>query len=177
MLALRAEEELKAEDVQSISCIMAPWALPIVALPRAIKAAPRNDLEAIASLPFMVAAALCDGHVDLTTLHRETICRADILSLAARTECAGDDTLGSGFDGRMNVTLRGGRRIPRVVTLSDTREEQIIAKFRANTARLPPDARSALESALLNDAPRGQALMQLGLAAMASALGTTGATG
>jgi len=50
----------------------------------------RNDLEAIASLPFMVAAALCDGRVDLTTLRPESIVRADIVALAARIECLGD---------------------------------------------------------------------------------------
>jgi 2-methylcitrate dehydratase PrpD len=166
VLALRAEGELRAEDVQSMSCVMAPWALPIVAVPRAIKIAPRNDLEAIASLPFMVAAALCDGRVDLTTLRPETIGRTDILALAARIECVGDDALGSGFDGRMNAELHAGRRISRVVALSNPREEQIIAKFRANTAGLPPDARCGLERAVLNDAPRGQALVQLALAAM-----------
>ena len=42
----------------SIECVMAPWAMPIVGEPRDTKIAPRNDLEAIASLPFMLAAAL-----------------------------------------------------------------------------------------------------------------------
>jgi len=147
--------------------VLAPWALPIVAIPRPTKIAPRNDLEAIASLPFMVAAALCDGRVDLTTLSPETIGRADIVALAARIECLGDDRLGSGFNGQMNVGLRGGRHISRAVTLSAPPEEQIVAKFRANTARLPPQACSVLENALLNDAPRGQALAQLALAALA----------
>jgi hypothetical protein len=66
----------------------------------------------------------------------------------------------------MNAELHAGRRISRVVALSNPREEQIIAKFRANTAGLPPDARCGLERAVLNDAPRGQALVQLALAAM-----------
>jgi 2-methylcitrate dehydratase PrpD len=166
VLALREEGRLKADDVKSLHCVMAPWALPIVGVPRATKIAPRNDLEAIASLPFMVAAALCDGRVDLATLHPETIGRADILSLATRIECEGDDTLGSGFDGRMNVELRDGRRTSRAVALSNSSEERIVAKFRANTAHLRPDACSKLERALLNDAPSGQAIMQLAIAAM-----------
>jgi 2-methylcitrate dehydratase PrpD len=167
VFALRTEEQLRADGVQSMTCVLAPWALPIVAIPRPTKIAPRNDLEAIASLPFMVAAALCDGRVDLTTLSPETIGRADIVALAARIECLGDDRLGSGFNGQMNVGLRGGRHISRAVTLSAPPEEQIVAKFRANTARLPPQACSVLENALLNDAPRGQALAQLALAALA----------
>jgi len=166
VLALRAERLLRAEDVVAIRCVMAPWALPIVAVPRATKIAPRNDLEAIASLPFMVAAALCDGRVDLATLRAETFDRTDLRSLAARIECVGDDTLGSGFDGRMDAELRGGLRISHNVALSESSEEQIVSKFRANTAHLPPDGCARLERALLNDAPHGRALMQLALVAL-----------
>jgi 2-methylcitrate dehydratase PrpD len=166
VLALRAEELLPVEGLQSIRCVMAPWALPIVAVPRATKIAPRNDLEAIASLPFMVAAALCDGRVDLATLGAETLGRADILSIAAITECVGDDILGSEFDGRMEVELRDGRRVSRRVALSESSEVQIVAKYRANTAHLPSDGCARLEHALLNDAPRGRALVQLTLDAL-----------
>src|SRR5262249_16759815 len=67
VLALRERGLLRGKTMQSLRCIVAPWALPIVGEPRAIKVAPHNDLEAIASLPYMVAAALCDGRVDLAT--------------------------------------------------------------------------------------------------------------
>jgi 2-methylcitrate dehydratase PrpD len=145
---------------------MAPWGLPIVAVPRQAKIAPRNDLEAIASLPFMVAAALCDGRLDVATLCQETYDRTEILALARRIDCTGDDTLGAGFDGRINIEMRDGRRISREVMVSNSSDAQIVEKFRANTALLPPDARSSLEDALMSDAPRGQSLVQLALAAM-----------
>jgi hypothetical protein len=45
----------------------------------------RNDLETIGSLPFMVAAVLCDGHVDSTILRLASLGRADIVALAARS--------------------------------------------------------------------------------------------
>lgn len=167
VLALRVNGQLRAENVRSLRCVMAPWALPIVAVPRASKITPRNDLEAIASLPFMVAAALCDGRVDISTLRPEAIGRANILSLAARIECEGDDALSSGFDGRMSAELHDGREISRAVALSEPSEEQIVAKFRANTTHLPSEACCKLETALLNDTPRGRALIQLALAAMA----------
>ncbi len=166
ILALRAKGELQAEDVESINCVMAPWGLPIVAVPRQAKIAPRNDLEAIASLPFMVAAALCDGRLDVATLCQETYDRTEILALARRIDCTGDDTLGAGFDGRINIEMRDGRRISREVMVSNSSDAQIVEKFRANTALLPPDARSSLEDALMSDAPRGQSLVQLALAAM-----------
>jgi len=167
ILALRAKGEITAEDVESINCVMAPWALPIVAIPRQAKIAPRNDLEAIASLPFMVAAALCDGRLDVATLRRETYSRTEILALARRIECSADNALGASFDGLMNIEMRDGRRISREVVISATSDEQIIEKFRVNAACLPHDARSRLEDALLSDAPRGRALVQLALAAMA----------
>jgi 2-methylcitrate dehydratase PrpD len=167
VLAFRSEAKLKADDVQSISCVLAPWALPIVATPRASKIAPGNDLEAIASLPFMVAAALCEGNVDLNTLRSETLARADILALAERTDCVADDKLGAGFDGRIDVEMRDGRCLSRTVMLSDPSDERIVAKFRANTAHLSPSTRDKLEHTMLNDAPGGRALMQLALAAMA----------
>jgi hypothetical protein len=78
----------------------------------------------------------------------------------------GDDTLGSGFDGRMDAELRGGLRISHNVALSEASEEQIVSKFRANTTHLPPNGCARLERALLNDAPHGRALMQLALAAL-----------
>jgi 2-methylcitrate dehydratase PrpD len=166
-LALRAEGKLDAENVASIMCVMAPWALPIVAVPRATKIAPRNDLEAIASLPFMVAAALCDGRVDLATLRPQTIARADILALAARIDCAGDDRLGTGFDGQLNAELRDGSQISRAVQLSEASEDQILAKFRTNAATFSADACAALERVVLNDAPSGRQLVRVALAALA----------
>jgi len=165
-LALRAEGKLDVENIASVTCVMAPWALPIVAVPRPAKIAPRNDLEAIASLPFMVAAALRDGRVDLATLRPQTIGRADILALAARVDCVGDDRLGTAFDGQIDAELRDGRRVSRAVMLSEPREDQIVAKFRVNSARSAPDATAALERAVLNDAPRGRELARLALVAL-----------
>jgi 2-methylcitrate dehydratase PrpD len=166
-LALRAEGKLSADNVATVTCLMAPWALPIVAIPRSAKIAPRNDLEAIASLPFMVAAALCDGRVDLATLRPQTMGRADILALAARIDCTGDDRLGAAFNGHIDAQLRDGRHVCRAVTLSETREDQIVAKFRVNSACFAPDATAALEQAVLNDAPRGRQLARLAVAALA----------
>jgi 2-methylcitrate dehydratase PrpD len=174
VLAMRSEIALCADTVQAIVCVMAPWALPIVAQPRSAKVAPRNDLEAIASLPFMVAAALCDGRVDLSTLLPETIARREVLAVASRIECEGDESLGAGFDGQINVALRDGRNICRPVTLADPGERQVVAKFRANTAHLPPGARSELEHAILKGTPGGRPLMRLALAAIAPRAAASG---
>jgi 2-methylcitrate dehydratase PrpD len=155
-----------AEQMASIRCVLAPWAMPIVGEPREIKIAPRNDLEAIASLPFMVAAALIDGRVGLVTLKPESIERQDIRALAARIECEADAALGAGFDGRMEVVCDDGARRPCAVALTPPSEARVIAKFRANTADRAQEACESLLHALLDEAPRSRELMRLATAAL-----------
>jgi 2-methylcitrate dehydratase PrpD len=167
VLALRAGGRRTGETVQSVRCTVAPWALPIVGEPRAIKIAPRNDLEAIASLPFMVAAALCDGRVDLETLGPDSLARADVRVVAERVACEADDRLGAGFDGRIELTAADGERISRPVALSAWSEQRLIEKFRANTAHLPPTACALLENALLHDEPNTRTLVRLAAATTA----------
>jgi 2-methylcitrate dehydratase PrpD len=165
-LTLR-EEKLAVENIASIRCVMAPWAMPIVGEPRDTKIAPRNDLEAIASLPFMLAAALIEGRVDLATLAPATIHNTEILALACRVACVADPSLGAGFDGRMEIVRRDGQTLSRAVGLTPPNEAQIIAKFRANTAACPQAACDALLCALLNEMPRCRELVRLATAAIA----------
>jgi 2-methylcitrate dehydratase PrpD len=167
-LKLRAHGQT-ADAIATIHCIMAPWAMPIIADPRHIKIAPRNDLEAIGSLPFMVAAALIDGKVDLATLAPASIRRSDIQALASRIHCEADATLGGGFDGRMDVVDKDGERASCAVGITPPGEALIIDKFHTNTSRCPKAACDTLLSALLGDAPRSLDLMHLATAAFASA--------
>ena len=166
-LALRAEK-LAIENIASIRCVMAPWAMPIVGEPRDTKIAPRNDLEAIASLPFMVAAALIKGRVDLTTLAPAIIQDTEIRALASRIHCEADTLLGTGFDGRMQIAHRDGRTLNRAVGMTPPSAAQIIAKFRANMAGRPQAACDALLGALLDELPRCRELMRLATAAIAA---------
>ncbi|MFL6796196.1 MAG: MmgE/PrpD family protein [Xanthobacteraceae bacterium] len=155
------------QDIAAVRCVLAPWALPIVGEPRSIKTRPRNDLEAIASLPFMVAAALIDGKVDLDTLKPETIRRPEIRQLAARVYCEPDAALGIGFDGRMHVEFRDGGPVVLPVAIAPASETRIIAKFHANTAHCRSSARDALLDAVLQGAPRSRDLVRLATAALA----------
>jgi 2-methylcitrate dehydratase PrpD len=166
VLGLRADGRLSAGNLVSLDCVMAPWAMPIVGEPRAAKIAPRNDLEAIASLPFMVAAALCDGVVDLDTLRPTTIARADILNVAAKITCRADAALGAGFDGRIDIVTIDGRRATQAVTTAPTTQASIVQKFNANMQHGPADAVAALQHALLDDKPDARAVMRLATEAM-----------
>jgi 2-methylcitrate dehydratase PrpD len=127
-LALR-EENLAVENIASIRCVMAPWAMPIVGEPRDTKIAPRNDLEAIASLPFMLAAALVEGRVDLATLAPTTIHNSEISALAYRIACEADPSLGMGLR-RPHGDCPAMAKPSRAVGLTPPNEAQIIAKFR-----------------------------------------------
>jgi 2-methylcitrate dehydratase PrpD len=142
--------------------------MPIVGEPRDTKIAPRNDLEAIASLPFMLAAALVEGRVDLSTLAPTTIHNTEIGALAHRVACEADPSLGTGFDGRMEIVRRDGQILSRAVGLTPPNEAQIIAKFRANTAARQQAACDALLHALLNEMPRCRELMRLATATIAA---------
>lgn len=171
-LAVRAEtfaiENVAVESIAAVRCVMAPWAIPIVAEPRAAKIAPHNDLEAIASLPFMVAAAWIEGRVDLKTLDQATIDNPDIRVMAARIVCAADPALGAGFDGRMDVTFHDSDPLSRTVGIAPPGEARIVAKFHANTEGRSQVACDALLHALTDGAPRTGELMRLARAAMAA---------
>jgi 2-methylcitrate dehydratase PrpD len=121
-----------AAGIKRVVCRIPPWAMPIVAVPRETKITPRNDLEAIASLPFMVAAGFIDGRVDLETLKPETIARQDIVQLAARIECEPDAALTVGFDGTMEIEIEDGERRSVPAILPVATPERVRAKFRAN---------------------------------------------
>jgi 2-methylcitrate dehydratase PrpD len=161
-LALRSKGQAHIEQIRSIRCTVAPWAFPIVCVPREAKLVPRNDLEAIASLPFMLAAALCDGTVDLDTLRPATLRRDDVQRLAARIECEVDEGLGTGFDGGITLARTDGEIIERSVGLAPADADRIRRKFRANAARLyRAPAADALETALLEAEPGAREIIRL----------------
>ncbi len=167
VLAFRTQELNATADIASICCILAPWAISIVAEPRETKLRPRNDLDAIASLPFMLAAALIDGRVDLATLAPTSLARVQVHELATRIFCRSDESLGADFDGRIEFVTHGGQQTHRSVLLVEPSEDHVVAKFRANTAQLRGDACAALLTLVLEQAPTGRALMRAALAAFA----------
>ena len=166
-LALCAEE-LAIENIASIRCVIAPWAMLIVGEPRGTKIAPRNDLEAIASLPFMVAAALLDGRVDLATLAPKTIWSIEIRALASRIDCEADPSLGTGFDGRMEIVHRDGQTLTRAVGLI-RRTRRKSSPSSEPTPRIVREPRvTRCFTPCFNEMPRCRELMRLATAAIAA---------
>ncbi|HEY2186452.1 MAG TPA: MmgE/PrpD family protein [Xanthobacteraceae bacterium] len=164
-LALRSKGEAKVDQIRSIRCTVAPWAYPIVCAPREAKLAPRTDLDAIASLPFMLAAALCDGAINLDTLRPAALRRDDVLQLAARIECDTAESLGAGFDGVIRI-IRPDGEIVQPVALAAADADRVRRKFHSNAAYLyAPAAADALAAVVLEGEPGAREIMRLASAA------------
>jgi 2-methylcitrate dehydratase PrpD len=117
-------------EVVGVECLIAPWAVPIVCEPLAQKRGPKTEMDVIASLPFLVAAALIDGDVGLAHLSEASRNRSDLLSLAERVSYRADSALGHGFEGSIRISLRDGRIIDKRVRELGLDPERLIDKFR-----------------------------------------------
>jgi 2-methylcitrate dehydratase PrpD len=136
-LALRRTGNFRVDEIADVRCPIALWAVPIVCTPRAPKVAPETELDAIASLPFLVAAAIADGEVTLDALSGGTRGRRDLRDLASRVTHVEDPSLGHGFDARIEIRLRNGAVRTGAADAATPQAERLLAKFAANAeARL-----------------------------------------
>lgn len=141
-LRLRREHALAAADVAEVRCAIAPWAIPIVCEPRAPRVAPATELDAIASLPYMVACALAEGEVGLAALAPAMRERADLRGLAARILHEPDASMGQGFDARISLRTRAGAVLSGSADAAALDPARLSAKFVANAAPLLGRARA-----------------------------------
>jgi 2-methylcitrate dehydratase PrpD len=162
-LALRRAHKLAAGDVAEVRCAIAPWAVPIVCEPRAARVAPETELDAIASLPYMVAHALAEGTVTLSALSAEARRRADLRALAARVVHEADAAMGRGFDARMAIRTHAGRTLTATAEAAAADAGRIAAKFAANAAPIlgTMRARDAAERLLAMSVPDPSAIAGL----------------
>jgi len=161
-LNLRQIHHLVAEDIEKVVCSMAPWAIPIVCEPRIAKLNPSNALEAIASLPYLVAAALTTGRVDLDTLGEAARGDTATLAMADRVVHLEVPELVNAFDGRIEIVDKTGQTAQTNVGVAAIDADKLRAKFRANAARHLPIGAVANIDAVLDTRLLGPAeLMRL----------------
>lgn len=162
-LALRREHALAADGVAEVRCAIAPWAVPIVCEPRAARIAPATELDAIASLPFMVAHALAEGEVTLAALSAERRERPGLRALAARVVHEPDAAMGRGFDARLTIRTQSGETLTAAADSAAPDAGRVAAKFVANAAHLlgTVGARQAAERILALRAPDPAAIAAL----------------
>jgi 2-methylcitrate dehydratase PrpD len=158
VLRLKRTEDLQAEQVAEVECLVPAGEVPIVCEPVGAKRRPRTPYDAKFSLAFCVAAALVEDRVGIGAFSEASIGDERVLSMAARVRYTVDplSPYPRTFPGWVKVRLADGRVL-------EAREEsqrggperpisadEVIAKFRDNAGRLlPPLRAAALENAVL----------------------------
>lgn len=125
-------------DIASITCDMAPFAAQVIALPRESKLKVLTEMDAISSLPFLVAAHLLDGEVTLNTLSSDSRARKDIRALAERTLHRVNESLTTGFDGSVEVKTHSGQVYSLTAADQTNDDQRVLKKFEANLAFAKP---------------------------------------
>jgi 2-methylcitrate dehydratase PrpD len=123
-----AARDVTPEFVSSVTCVIAPWAVQIVCEPAMAKKNPHTEMDVIASLQFLAAAALVDRQVRLDILTESQRRRSDLLALAARIDYRSDPALGAGFDGKIEIRMTDGRLIETQVSELTLDPQRIDAK-------------------------------------------------
>ncbi len=113
------------------------------------KWSPETRETADHSLPFIVAAALLDGKIDLGTFAPRRLLDPKMREFMARIEVREDPSLTAAYPGRIanrvTLKLKDGRRLSKTVddpkghTTNPMTKEQVEAKFRGLTKRFLPD--------------------------------------
>jgi 2-methylcitrate dehydratase PrpD len=149
---LREQPGFQPEEVDSVVCHVAPWAIPIACEPHPEKVAPRTEYQARASLPFCVAAILTEGRVDMDTFTPERVRAPGVLALAARVIHRrfrlrrGDEGV---LAGRLELRLRTGKPVSAAARMSRAPDPAALrGKFAAAGRRLPLRLTEALLAAV-----------------------------
>jgi 2-methylcitrate dehydratase PrpD len=167
VLKLRNAHGLKISDIAEVCCAIAPWAIPIVCEPRESRLAPKTELEAIASLPYMVAHALADGRVTLAALDEAARTRADLHALAAQVVHEPNAAMGQGFDARVAIRTTSGAIHSADADAAILDTERLSAKFvdTATPIMGAERARAAAAALLAMAAPDTRAIADITRAA------------
>ena len=172
ILRLRNVHGLRAADVESIDCPVAPFIVTIVCEPAAEKLAPASDSHGRVSLQYTLAEALVRGSLNRYAYSDENLRDPEILALAGRVRFQPDPTFpGPGrFKGAVTVTLKSGTALTEVEEYNRGSAEnpmtdaELRAKFDENAEGfLPAAARDRVAEAVLglDEMPNARALVDL----------------
>jgi 2-methylcitrate dehydratase PrpD len=123
-----------AADIASITCRVAPWAVPIVAEPLARKRSPATEYEARTSLPFALALAVVDGVIAASSFADAALTDAAVLDAAARVSYVEDPTLERDFPAKLLIQTTVGGSVELSSRAAQTADDasRIREKFEAN---------------------------------------------
>ncbi|MEO5840925.1 MAG: MmgE/PrpD family protein [Acidimicrobiales bacterium] len=112
-LELQRRESLRADDIDTVTCLIHRDAVPVVCEPRARKLVPQSDYEAKFSLPFVVASTFVHGRFSLNELSDEALGDPHVLALASRITDSDDPLSGypHAYSGEVIVRTTSGREL------------------------------------------------------------------
>ena len=154
--ALRKKHALKTGDIVNIACRIAPGAVNIVCEPWANKLDPKTGYDARFSLAFAVAVMLARGKAGVAEFSEQSFSDAVIRELMGKVSYAAEPKYEvKDMPGFIEITLRNGARhvweIPEV--RGNTRHpialEELLEKYRANTACIDRDVASRIADGIL----------------------------
>ena len=157
-IALR-RDGLDPGEVATVRALVPAEVVKTVCEPLANKRRPANSYDAQFSIPYIVAAALLRGRFGLDELEEAALADPGILALADRVDYATDakSSFPRHYSGEVIVTTRDGRRLSRREQINrgngdrPLEAEAIVAKYRANAARVaPPQEVARIEALVLS---------------------------
>ncbi|MEQ6902545.1 MmgE/PrpD family protein [Nocardioides sp. YIM 152588] len=149
----------KADDVVAVHALVHPDSASVVCPTDRDPARPASPYAAKFSLPWSVAALLCDGTVGVDTYRDDQLARPEVVDLAAATTWEPTAGAGPAADaaGEVTLTLADGRRVTGRVERSPgggtapLSDADLLAKFAGNAGPASVPLVTALRA--LPDAP------------------------
>ncbi|MBX6748808.1 MAG: MmgE/PrpD family protein [Micromonosporaceae bacterium] len=111
--AALAGRSVRPDDVAEIVAWVHPDSAAVVCDPGRDLTRPASEYAAKFSLPWSVAALVCDGRIGVDTFAEDSIRRPEVTALAARVrvELAPSDQVAADAPGRVRVVLRDGTEV------------------------------------------------------------------
>ena len=128
-LALRAENALTPDSIESVTILLDERQFGVVVNPIDAKRVPQSEYDAKFSVPYAVATALCKGRFSLADLEDAARLDAEVLTLAQRIECVHDERsrYPDAFSGGVKVSLRDGSELEHFEAVNRGAEGQLLS--------------------------------------------------
>lgn len=129
-IALVTENDLGADDIAEVVCLVPEQIIPVVCEPAAAKLTPASDYDAKFSLPFVVGAAATKRRFSLAELLPEALADRGTLAVAERVTYQADPTgtFPKHFCGEVILRTTDGRELRHREAINRGAEERPLSK-------------------------------------------------
>lgn len=157
-IAIARRRPLHADEIESVTALVAAETVPTICEPLANKRRPKNAYDAQFSIPFLMASALLESRLSLTEIAADRLADPAILALASRVGYAADPKSGypRHYSGEVIVRLTDGTELSERCQVNSGAPEMpvcdadIVRKFEGNAGvALGPDEVERLKQLIL----------------------------